>query len=122
MSMELTEVIILHTPLPQQTVYPFLGYSRRTARKSMARLQVYPCKKATISSYSFCAIHQLPVLAKFLCLFFPAASRSVRAHNRWLVAYTLLRNPSLQGLTGSRLAEERERERELHAGQEEMKA
>ena len=25
------------------------------------------------------------------------------AHKRWLVAYTLLRNPSLQGLTASRL-------------------
>ena len=31
------------------------------------------------------------------------------AKNRWLVAYTLLRNPSIQELTGSRLQEESNR-------------
>lgn len=28
---------------------------------------------------------------------------SIRARNRWLVAYTLIRNPSIQDLTASRL-------------------
>ena len=31
-----------------------------------------------------------------------------RVHNRWLVAYTLLRNPSLQELRASRIKEKRE--------------
>ena len=30
-----------------------------------------------------------------------------RAHNRWLVAYTLLRNPNLQELTASRIKEKK---------------
>ena len=34
---------------------------------------------------------------------------SSSAKNRWLVAYTLLRNPSIQELTASRLWEESER-------------
>ena len=33
-----------------------------------------------------------------------------QARNRWLVAYTLLRNPSLQELTASRIAEKKPQE------------
>ena len=33
-----------------------------------------------------------------------------QAHNRWLVAYTLLRNPSLQELTASRIEEKKPQE------------
>ena len=32
-------------------------------------------------------------------------AKSRQARNRWLVAYTLLRNPSLQELTASRIME-----------------
>jgi len=36
--------------------------------------------------------------------------RSYQARNRWLVAYTLLRNPSLQELTASRIEEKKPQE------------
>ena len=39
-----------------------------------------------------------------------------RIRNRWLVAYTLVRNPSLRPLTAARLREQR---REVLAGEEE---
>ena len=37
-------------------------------------------------------------------------ARNKQAHNRWLVAYTLLRNPSLQELTASRIEEKKPQE------------
>ena len=40
------------------------------------------------------------------------ATRSSLARNRWLVAYTLIRNPSLQELMASRLSEEGENQLE----------
>jgi len=37
-------------------------------------------------------------------------ARNKQARNRWLVAYTLLRNPSLQELTASRIEEKKSQE------------
>jgi len=37
-------------------------------------------------------------------------ARNKQARNRWLVAYTLLRNPSLQELTASRIEEKKPQE------------
>ena len=39
-----------------------------------------------------------------------------QARNRWLVAYTLLRNPSLQELTAKRIREKRGKEEMVHVG------
>jgi len=40
-----------------------------------------------------------------VCIYLIGKRRSYQARNRWLVAYTLLRNPSLQELTASRIEE-----------------
>ena len=58
-----------------------------------------PLSLSPLSSSSFF----LPLAFASVAIAYPRCSK--RAFNRWMVAYTLLKNPSLQQLTASKLKE-----------------